>query len=136
MRWAAFLSAGRLLELNRTAAQTAIDEQRAVTMKAAEERSPLGAWRLQASYTMAGAKLVAYWRHACEIILDAYAEAVADAESHLNQGFLTMTGALEDATIGVASSIVTGDPARATASMEETASIVEPRSRPRSAGSR
>ncbi|MEX3936646.1 TIGR01841 family phasin [Paraburkholderia phymatum] len=119
-------TAERLFELNRKAIQTSIEEQRAVSLKAAEEVSPLGAWRLHASYVLAGtAKVVAYWRHASEIILDGYADAVSEAENRLNRGFLTITGALDDVTAGVGSSMLTGDPALATASMKETAAMTE-----------
>jgi phasin family protein len=118
--------AERLFELNRKAIHTSIDEQRAVSLMAAEEASPLGAWRLHASYVLAGtAKVVAYWRHASEIILDGYADAVSEAENRLNRGFLAVTGALDDVTAGVGSSILTGDPAPATASMKETAEMTE-----------
>ena len=121
-------AAEKFLELNRTAILTSIDEQCAVATKAADERSLLGAWRLQASYAFAGtAKAVAYWRHASEIFLDAYADAVSDAENRLNRGFLAMTGALEDMTVGVGSSILTGDPELATERIKETADIIAPR---------
>ncbi|MBB5414299.1 phasin family protein [Paraburkholderia sp. CNPSo 3155] len=115
----------RLFELNRTAVKTSIDEQCVVALKALEERSPLGAWRLQASYVFAGsAKAVAYWRHASEILLDSFADAVSDAEHRVNRGFLVMTGAMEDASVGLGSSILMGDPGPATQSMEETAQII------------
>ncbi|WP_230561180.1 TIGR01841 family phasin [Paraburkholderia translucens] len=121
-------AAERFFELNRTAVLTSIDEQCAVAVKAADERSMLGAWRLQAGFAFAGtAKAVAYWRHATEIMLDTYADAVSDAENRLNRGFLAVTGALEDMTVGVGSSILTGDPALASESMKETADIITPR---------
>ncbi|MGF6962258.1 TIGR01841 family phasin [Paraburkholderia youngii] len=117
--------AERLFELNRTAVKTSIDEQFAVTSKALEERSPLGAWRLQASYVLAGsAKAAAYWRHASEILLDSFADVVNDAEQRVNRGFLVMTGVLEDATVGFGSSILMGDQGPATHSMRETAQII------------
>ncbi|RZF26489.1 phasin family protein [Paraburkholderia sp. UYCP14C] len=120
-------AAEKLFELNRTAVLTSIDEQCAVAIKAADERSLLAAWRLQASYVFAGtAKAVAYWRHASEILLDTYADAVSDAENRLNRGFLAMTGALEDMTVGVGSTILTGDPDLATERMKETADIIAP----------
>jgi phasin family protein len=118
-------AAERLFELNRTAVKTSIDEQCAVALKAVEERSPLGAWRLQASYVLAGsAKAVAYWRHASEILLGSFANAVSDAEHRVNRGFLVMTGVLEDATVGLGSSILTADSGPATQSTEETAQII------------
>ena len=111
--------------MNRAAVKTLLDEQCAVASKAAEERSPLGAWRLQASYVLAGsAKAVAYWRHASEILMDSLADVVSDAEHRVNDGFLVMTGAFEDATVGLGSSILTGDPQPATQSAEETKQLV------------
>jgi phasin family protein len=119
-------TAERIMELNSRAIQTAIDEQRVVALEAAAERSPLGAWRLQTSYTLAGtAKIVAWWRHANEIVLDAAAEAVTSAENRVNSNFMALSGAFEDTVSRVGSTILTGDPAPAAGGMTKAMQIVD-----------
>ncbi|MBP0596043.1 TIGR01841 family phasin [Paraburkholderia sp. LEh10] len=118
-------TAERIAELNVRAFHTTIDEQRAIALEAASECSPFGAWRLQASYAMAGtAKAVAYWRHVNEIVLGAVVDAVNGAESRLNSNFMALNRALEDSASGVGSSILTGDPAHAVQGVREAVRIV------------
>jgi hypothetical protein len=82
----------------RIAIHTTLDEQRAIALQAAEERSLLGAWRLQASYSLAGtAKAAAYLRHVGDILLGAYADAVNEMENSFNRGFMAMTGIADNA---------------------------------------
>ncbi|MEP9327280.1 TIGR01841 family phasin [Paraburkholderia phymatum] len=116
----------RITELNSRAIQTAIDEQRVVALEAASERSPLGAWRLQTGYALAGtAKVVAWWRHASEIVLGAAAEAVAAAENRANSHFMALSSALEDTVSGVGSTVLTGDPAPAVSGVKKAVQIVD-----------
>ncbi len=116
----------RVTELNHRAIQTAIDEQRVVALEAAAERSPLGAWRLQTSYALAGtAKTVAWWRHINEIVLGAVAEAVNAAESRANSNFMALSTAFEDTVSGVGSTILTGDPAHAADGVMKAVRIVD-----------
>ena len=116
----------RITELNSRAIQTAIDEQRVVALEAAGERSPLGAWRLQTSYALAGtAKVVAWWRHANEIVLGAAAEAVTAAERRLNSNFMAFSSAFEDTICGVGSTVLTGDPAHAVSGVKKAMQIVD-----------
>ncbi|MGT2477701.1 TIGR01841 family phasin [Paraburkholderia terrae] len=121
-----FRTTERVTELNNRAIQTAIDEQRVVALEAAAERLPLGAWRLQTSYALAGtAKTVAWWRHINEIVLGAVAEAVNAAESRVNSNFMALSSAFEDTVSGVGSTILTGDPAHAADGLKKAAQIFD-----------
>ena len=103
-------TAGQLGRLNSRALHTAMDEQRAVVLEAANERSWLGAWRLQVSYALAGVtKTAAYLRHASDIVLGAYTDAVAEAERGLNRSCMAVTGLLDDVGSGVSPLIVADD---------------------------
>lgn len=103
-------AAARLADLTAQAIRTSLDEQRAIALAAAEESSPLGVWRLQTSYSLAGtAKTVAYFRHATEIVLDTMTHAVADAEGRVNQNFMAVTGALEHTASRGSSAILSAD---------------------------
>ncbi|TCG06917.1 hypothetical protein BZM27_22940 [Paraburkholderia steynii] len=103
-------TAGRIAELNSKAIHASLDEQRAVALEAANEYSPLGAWRLQTSFALAGtAKAAAYWRHLNEIALDAFTDAVGGAESRINSMFMALHGSLGEATSGVRLSLLLGD---------------------------
>lgn len=118
-------TAERITELNRHAIHTTIEEQRAIAMEVAAERSPFGAWRLQTSYTLAGtAKATAYWRHFNEIVLDAMVDAVHGAEARLSSTFMTLNRAFEDTASGVGSTILTGDPTHAVQGAKEAEEIV------------
>ncbi|MBN3760814.1 TIGR01841 family phasin [Burkholderia sp. Ac-20365] len=118
-------TAERISDLNRRAVRTTIAEQRAIAMEVANERSPFGAWRLQMSYTLAGAaKATAYWRHLNEIVLDAMVDAVNGAERRLNSSFMAVNSAFEDAASGVGSTILTGDPTHAVQGAKEAMQIV------------
>ncbi|GAB7521315.1 hypothetical protein PBS_02980 [Paraburkholderia sp. 2C] len=100
-------AAGRLADLNQCAIRTTLDEHRAVALQAAEERSLLGAWHLQASYSLAGtAKVAAYLRHVGDILLGAYADAFSEAETSFNRGFIAMTGMVNDASPRAVSAIL------------------------------
>ena len=126
--------AEQLADLNRRTARTVLDEQRAVALEAAGEHSPLGAWRLQAGLALAGiAKAAAYWRHYGDIVLEGYANAVTEVEHGLNDGFMAFTGAVDSASSGAASSLATGDLARATEGIKEAVQIVEKAGREESA---
>ncbi|CAD6562518.1 phasin family protein [Paraburkholderia sabiae] len=119
-------TAERIAELNNRAIQTAIDEQRVVALEAAAARSPLGAWRLQTSYALAGtAKVVAWWRHVNEIMLGAAAEAVTAAESRVNSNFMALSSALDETASGVGSTVLTGEPAHAVGGMKKAVQIVD-----------
>ena len=119
-------TAERIAELNRRAIHTTIDEQRAIALEAADECSPFGAWRLQASYALAGtAKAAAYWRHVNEIVFSAFVDAVNGAETRFNSGFMAMSGALEETASGVGSAILTGDPERAVQGVKEAVQLVD-----------
>jgi phasin family protein len=118
-------AAEQLAELNSRAIHTTLDEQRAIALQAAEERSLLGAWRLQASYALAGsAKAAAYLRHVGDILLGAYADAVNEAESSFNRGFMAMTGMADNVAVGAGSLILQPGSTLAT-SQEQTARIVD-----------
>ncbi|MFC0398780.1 TIGR01841 family phasin [Paraburkholderia rhizosphaerae] len=115
----------RLAELNSRAIHTSLEEQRAIALQAAEERSLLGAWRLQASYSLAGtAKAAAYLRHVGDILLGAYADAVNEVETSFNRSFMSMTGAVDRAASAAGSSILKLDEQLATIP-GETARIVD-----------
>jgi phasin family protein len=115
----------RLAELNSRAIHTTLDEQRAIAIQAAEERSLLGAWRLQASYSLAGtAKAAAYLRHVGDILLGAYADAVNEAETSFNRSFMSLTGAVDRAASAAGSSILELDAKLATVP-NETPRIVD-----------
>jgi phasin family protein len=121
-------AAERLAELNRQAIQTSIEEQRAIALEALDERSLLGAWRLQASYSLTGtAKAAAYFRHVGEIVLTAYADAVNDTESHLNRVFWDMTNTLDGAASAARSSVlaVESTASEAARSINESVQIVD-----------
>ena len=118
-------TAERIAELNRRAIHTTIEEQRAIALGVAAERSPFGAWRLQTSYTLAGtAKATAYWRHFNEIVLDAMVDAVQGAETRLNSTFMTLNRAFEDTASGVGSTILTGDPNPTVQGVKEAEEII------------
>lgn len=103
-------AAQRLAELNKRAIHMTLDEQRAVALQAAEERSLLGAWRLHASYSLAGtAKAAAYLRHVGDILLGAYADAVNEAETSFNRGFMAVTGMVDNAVPRAGSAILSPD---------------------------
>ncbi len=119
-------TAERIAELNSRAIHTTIDEQRAIALEATDECSPFGAWRLQTSYALAGtAKAVAYWRHFNAIVLDAVVNAVNVAETRVNSNFMALNGAFEDTASGVASSILTGDPAPAVRGVDQAVQILD-----------
>lgn len=83
-------AAEQLVDLNRRAVHTAIDEQRAIVEQAASERSWLGVWRLQAGYALASTtKTAAYLRHVTDIALGHYVDAVADAEKFVRDSCVT-----------------------------------------------
>jgi phasin family protein len=116
----------QIVELNRRAIRATIDEQQAVAAEAANEYSPFGVWRLQTSYALAGtAKAASYWRHVNEILLGAFADAVNQTESRLNDSFMAISGALEDTASGVGSALLTGDPSRAVEGVKDAVQIVD-----------
>lgn len=121
-------AAGQLAQLNSRALNTAIEEQRAIALEAASDRSLLTAWRLQGSYALAGVTKSAAWlRHVSDILLGAYAEAVSDAERRVNQTCMAATGWLDLAGPDVSSLIVTGDPGQGVATRpNEAGKIVGP----------
>ncbi|WP_225034539.1 TIGR01841 family phasin [Paraburkholderia sp. XV] len=103
-------TAGRIAELNSKAIHESLDEQQAVALEASNECSPLGAWRLQTSFALAGtAKAAAYWRHLNEIALDAFTDAVGGAESRINSTFIALNRSLDEATDGVRASLLMED---------------------------
>ncbi|QGZ66700.1 TIGR01841 family phasin [Paraburkholderia acidisoli] len=119
-------AATRLADLTAQAIRTSLDEQRAIALAAAEERSPLGVWRLQTSYSLAGtAKTVAYFRHATEIVLDTLTDAVADAEGRMNQNFMAVTGALEQSAARGEATILTAEVPSPAQAAEGAAQIVD-----------
>jgi len=116
----------RLADLAVRATQTLITEQRAIALAMLEERSPLGAWRLQTGYALAGtAKSVAYARHASEIVLGTIADAVTDAESRANRQYLGASEAFEHVAHDATASLFGASSAIARAATEGTARIVD-----------
>ncbi|MCP3726360.1 phasin family protein [Paraburkholderia sp. CNPSo 3272] len=121
-------TAQRIAELNSRAIDTTIDEQRAVALEAADERSPFAAWRLQASLALAGtAKAAAYWRHVNEIMVDAVIEAVNETEGRLNRNFVALSAALGDAATDVSSIVPASGPPADSGAKENEVRIVDPR---------
>jgi phasin family protein len=115
----------RLAELNNRAMHTTLAEQQAIALQAAEERSLLGAWRLQSSYSLAGtAKAAAYLRHVGDILLGAYADAVNEAETSFNRGFMAMTGMVDNASRRASSAVLDLGP-DLTARPDRSARIVD-----------
>ncbi|WP_322030275.1 TIGR01841 family phasin [Paraburkholderia sp. J76] len=99
-------AAQRITELNSRAIDATLDEQRAVALETAGERSPFDAWRLQASFALAGtAKAAAYWGHVNEILVDALIATVREAEGCLNRSVT----ALGDTANKTGSIILTDD---------------------------
>ncbi|MFX1676730.1 hypothetical protein PWR63_31520 [Paraburkholderia sp. A2WS-5] len=89
-------TAGRIVELNSRAFNTALNEQRAIALESAAGHSAFDTWRLNASYALAGtAKTAAYWRHVNEIMLGAIVDCVSGTESRLNHDFMVWTAAFE-----------------------------------------
>ncbi|MEM5425974.1 phasin family protein [Paraburkholderia ferrariae] len=92
-------TAGRIAELNSHAFSTTLNEQRAIAIESASERSPFDAWRLNAGYALAGTvKTAAYWRHINEIMLGAIVDCVSGIESRLNRDFMAWSNAFEGTT--------------------------------------
>ncbi|TDG03236.1 phasin family protein [Paraburkholderia guartelaensis] len=121
-------TAQRIAELNSRAIDTTINEQRAVSLETANERSPFGAWRLQASFALAGtAKAAAYWRHVNEIMVDAVVDAVNEAEGCLNRNFMALSAALGDAATDVSSIVRASGPPVASGAKENEVRILDPR---------
>ncbi len=130
-------TAGRIAELNSRALSTTLDEQRAIALEAASERSPFDAWRLNASYALAGtAKAAAYWRHVNEILLGAVVDAVTDTESRLNRDFMAWSAAFKDSASGLGSTILTGDPTHAVRGATQAVRIVGADEKPPPSGTR
>ncbi|MCP3712512.1 phasin family protein [Paraburkholderia sp. CNPSo 3274] len=120
-------TAQRIAELNSRAIDATINEQRAVALETAGERSPFGAWRLQASFALAGtAKAAAYWRHVNEIMVDAVVEAVNEAEGCLNRNFVALSAALGAAATDVSAIVLASDPPAASGAKENEVQIVDP----------
>lgn len=117
----------RLAELNSQAIDTSIKEQRAVALESIGERSPFGAWRLQASFALAGtAKAAAYWRHVNEIVVDSVVEAVNEAETSLNRHFLAASAALGDTATDACSIALRGGPPAASGTQGNDVLLVDP----------
>ena len=130
-------TAGRIAELNSRALSTTLSEQRAIALEAASERSPFDAWRLNASYALAGtAKAAAYWRHVNEILLGAIVDAVTGTESRLNRDFMAWSAAFKDTASGLGSTILTGDPAHAIRGATQAVRIAGADEKPPPSGSR
>lgn len=105
---------------------TLITEQRAVTFAMLDEHSPLGVWRLQTGYALAGsAKAVSYARHASEILLGTLADAVSEAESRMSRQYLGMTAPLKHVADDTASAIVSTQSTTARRVAEGAARIVD-----------
>ena len=121
-------TAQRIAELNSRAIDTTLNEQRAVTLETTGERSPFGAWRLQASFALAGtAKAAAYWGHVNEIMADAVVDAVNEAEGCLNSNFMALSAALGGAAPDVSSIVLASSSPAAPGAKENEVRIVDPR---------
>jgi phasin family protein len=119
-----FAAVKQLMELNSRAIHTTLDEQRAITLQAVEERSVFDMWCLQISYSLAGtAKAAAYMRHVSDIVLGAYSEAVTEVETFFNRGFTSMTAPVDSSASRALSPLIKFASAP-TDSAHETAQIV------------
>ena len=122
-------AAGQLAQLNSRALRTAIEEQRALARETASDQSWLVAWQLQGSYALGGVtRNAAYLRHVSDIVFGAYADAVADAERRLNQGWMAGTELFGSADAGMIS-LTRADEQSLTTRANEASRIVDPQGR-------